>query len=233
MSNEQLMDENSARDTYKFLNALLDDYNACKTELARGGILKAYRMLLERVSTDHLKQIDRSSQLEKDLEAAKAKIPKTKEEITKLLNEAGFHELEECESGTWHCQVSPDLSPKTYAELYKKYYGDPQPDSRADLAVPQKFDPQNDSFQDFAKVKQTCNEAMTKIAKDEVDSSFKDETEDQDSGKQMTPEEFFGVDDPANEDGKNSKDTKKSPKKLKTSKSKTTNVAKNKNITKF
>lgn len=95
--NEILMDANVASETYKFLNALLDDYTTCKTELARGGILKAYKMLLERASDDHLKQIEKIRQLEKELADTKAKLPKTKEEITKLLHEAGFHELEECE----------------------------------------------------------------------------------------------------------------------------------------
>lgn len=62
--------------------------------------------------------------LEKQLEEAKKKIPKTKEEITKLLNEAGFHELEEVEGGAGHCNFpSPDMTPKQYAELYRRLYG--------------------------------------------------------------------------------------------------------------
>lgn len=58
--NEQMMDKNTATESYKFLNALLDDYNACKTELARGGILKVYRMLLDKTSEDHLKWIEKA-----------------------------------------------------------------------------------------------------------------------------------------------------------------------------
>lgn len=122
---EPLMDVNAASETYKFLNALLDDYTACKTELARGGILKAYRILLERASGDHLKQIEKTVQLEKELADTKAKLPKTKEEITKILHEAGFHELEECEGGTWHHGFPfPELTPKEYAELYRRLYGE-------------------------------------------------------------------------------------------------------------
>ena len=94
MSDEQLIDRNAASETYKFLNALLDDYTACKTELARGGILKTYRMLLDRISEDHLKQIEKNAKLEKELIDIKTKVPKTKEEIANILNETGSHILE-------------------------------------------------------------------------------------------------------------------------------------------
>lgn len=217
---ELLMDVNAASETYKFLNALLDDYNACKTELARGGILKAYRMLLERASGDHLKQIEKIGQLEKELADTKAKLPKTKEEITKLLHEAGFHELEECESGTWHCQISPDLSPKTYAELYKKYYGDLKPDAKDELTVPPRFDPKTDSFKDFDKVKKTCDETMAKIAIEESNSNETEVNESLDPKKQMSPGKSFT----SGETYKNADDadekTKKTKKQRSSSKSK-------------
>lgn len=50
----RLMTRETTIETFKFLQALLDDYNSCKTELARSGILKAYRMLLDKVAEDCL-----------------------------------------------------------------------------------------------------------------------------------------------------------------------------------
>lgn len=123
--NEQMMDKNTATESYKFLNALLDDYNACKTELARGGILKVYRMLLDKTSEDHLKWIEKAGQFEKELGETKAQLPKTKEEIANILKEVGLSDLEECRGGSWHTGLpSPALTPKEYAELYYHLYGD-------------------------------------------------------------------------------------------------------------
>ena len=171
MSSEPMMDANTAKETYKFLNALLEDYNACKTDLARNGIFKAYKMLVSKVSEDHLKQIEETNKLAKELADTKAKLPKTKEEIAKLLHEVGFHELEECDNGTWPVRVFPDLSPKAYAELYKKYYGEQKLDAKAEIAAPARFDLATDSFKDFAKVKKTCNEAIAKIEEEELNAA--------------------------------------------------------------
>lgn len=119
---EQVMNKESIEELYKLLNDILDDYSVCKTDLIKSGIIKTYRVLLEKVNKEHLKHIEKLSRLEIELAEAKAKIPKTKEEISKLLNEAGFRELEECEAGTWHCQIYSDLKPEAYAELYNRYY---------------------------------------------------------------------------------------------------------------
>ena len=188
MSDEQLMDGNVASETYKFLNALLDDYTACKTELARGGILKAYRMLLDRASGDHLKQIEKTVRLEKELADTKAKLPKTKEEITKILHEAGFHELEECEGGTWHHGLpSPELTPKEYAELYRRLYGEMTKgdEKKLDKEIQKLEDKKVE--EEIAQIK-----ASEQILEDKKLEESK-ETE-LDETKKMTPEEFFDID---------------------------------------
>ena len=167
---EPLMDANSAKETYKFLDALLDDYNACKTDLARSGILKAYRMLVSKVSEDHLKQIEEVSKSAKELADTKAKLPKTKEEIARILSEVGFHDLEEDKDVYCHTSKMPPLTPKAYAELYKKYYGDLKPDAKDEAAVPARFDLATGSFKDFAKVKKACNEAIAKIEEEETNA---------------------------------------------------------------
>lgn len=119
------VDPNGIDQSYKFLNALLDDYNACKTELARSGISKAFKMLLDQIGKDHASLACKFNELKKELEATKAKLPKTKEEITKILHEAGFHELEECGDGAWIGSVpSPDLTPTEYGVLYRRLYGE-------------------------------------------------------------------------------------------------------------
>ena len=119
------VDPNGIDQSYKFLNALLDDYNACKTELARSGISKAFKMLLDQIGKDHAGLACKFNELKKELEATKAKLPKTKEEITKILHEAGFHELEECGDGAWTGSVpSPDLTPTEYGVLYRRLYGE-------------------------------------------------------------------------------------------------------------
>ena len=119
------VDPNGIDQSYKFLNALLDDYNACKTELARSGISKAFKMLLDQIGKDHAGLACKFNELKKELEATKAKLPKTKEEITKILHEAGFHELEECGDGVWTGSVpSPDLTPTEYGVLYRRLYGE-------------------------------------------------------------------------------------------------------------
>ena len=182
---EPLMDVNAASETYKFLNALLDDYTACKTELARGGILKAYRMLLERASGDHLKQIEKSRQLEKELADTKAKLPKTKEEISKILHEAGFHELEECEGGNWHHGLpSPELTPKEYAELYRRLYGEMTKINEKKL----------DKEIEILESKKVAKEAAQIKASEKILEEGKKKLEDDkelDKSKKMSPEEFF------------------------------------------
>lgn len=163
---EPLMDANSAKETYKFLNALLDDYNACKTDLARSGILKAYRMLVSKVSEDHLKQIEEADKLAKELADTKAKLPKSKEEIAKILNEFGFYELEEVRDVSCHNPKTVPLPPKVYAELYEKYYGK-LPLDLADNA----FDDSkkaNDEYKTFVKTKRICNKTLAKLAKEEA-----------------------------------------------------------------
>lgn len=120
-----LEDRKTVEETYKFLNALLEDYSSCKTALARTGIMKSVEILLNKIGEAHARTIDAKIVLEQELEATKAKLPKSKEEITKILHEAGFHELEEVEGGSWHGNVpSPELTPKQYAELYRRLYGE-------------------------------------------------------------------------------------------------------------
>ena len=210
----------TTKDQYGFLDALLDDYSSCKTELVRNGTMKAIKVLLEKIREDHLKQIDKTLALDKELADVKAKLPKTKEEIEKLLHEAGFHELEECEGGTWHCQVSPDLSPKTYADLYKKYYGDLKLDAKDELTVPPRFDPKTDSFKDFDKVKKTCDETLAKIASDEANDSGAEVEKELDPKKEMSPEEFFASDEESKDANDTNKKTKKPKKQRSSSKSK-------------
>ena len=122
--NTFLKDRKSIREMYEFVKALIDDHNACKTELARSGLMKSIQILIDKLEDAHARMAEDKISLEKQLEEAKKKIPKTKEEITKLLNEAGFHELEEVEGGAGHCNFpSPDMTPKQYAELYRRLYG--------------------------------------------------------------------------------------------------------------
>ena len=119
------VDKNTIEQSHKFLNALLDDYNACKTELAKSGIFKAFRILHDQVAKEHADLAIKFNELKKELDDAKAKIPKTKEDITKILHEAGFHELEECADGVWTGTVpSPDLTPAEYGVLYRRLYGE-------------------------------------------------------------------------------------------------------------
>lgn len=120
-----LEDRKTVEETYKFLKALLEDYSYCKTALARAGIIKSLEMLLNKIGEAHARTVDAKISLEQELEATKAKLPKSKEEIKKILHEAGFRELEEVESGPGLGNVpSPDLTPKQYTELYRKLYGE-------------------------------------------------------------------------------------------------------------
>lgn len=215
MSDEQLMDRNIASETYKFLNALLDDYTACKTELARGGILKAYRMLLDRASGDHLKQIEKSAQLEKELADTKAKLPKTKEEITKILHEAGFHELEECEGGTWHHGFpSPELTPKEYAELYHRLYGEMTKGDEKKLdGEIQKLEDKKVE-EEIAQIK-----ASEKILEDKKLEESKETKLDE--TKNLTSEELFDVDIGSEASKEDAKSEEAKPKKARKSKKNT------------
>lgn len=115
-----LMDETEARDTYKFLNALLDDYAACKTELARAGIFKVFKTMLERIGEDHLKWIKKAVQIDTELARLKAAWPKSINQLAKILRDHGFKDLKECDNCS--CGVAPDISEKQYAELYHYLY---------------------------------------------------------------------------------------------------------------
>lgn len=125
------VDPNGIDQSYKFLNALLDDYNACKTELARSGISKAFKMLLDQIGKDHAGLACKFIELKKELEATKAKLPKTKEEITKILHEVGLSDLEECEDGNGIDNVpsrrtipTGDLTPIQHGNHYRRLYGE-------------------------------------------------------------------------------------------------------------
>lgn len=121
MTTEQMMNEAATRDTYKFLNALLDDYAACKTELARAGIFKAYKTMLERIGEEHLKWIKKAMQTDAELMQVKAQLPKSAEEISKILHAHGLQDLKECNSGSSGFQAL-DMTRKQYGELYRYLY---------------------------------------------------------------------------------------------------------------
>ena len=69
------VDKDTIEQSHKFLQALLDDYNACKTELARSGIYKAFKILLEQVAKEHVDLATKFNELKKELDGLKAKIP--------------------------------------------------------------------------------------------------------------------------------------------------------------
>ena len=135
-----------------------------------------------------LKQIEKTVQLEKELADTKAKLPKSKEEITKILHEAGFHELEECEGGTWHHGLpSPELTPKEYAELYRRLYGEMtnSDEKKLDKEI-QKLEDKNVE-EEIAQIK-----ASEKILEDKKIEESKEM--ELDETKKMTPEEFSDID---------------------------------------
>lgn len=115
-------------------------------------------------------------------------MPKTKEEITKILHEAGFHELEECEGGTWHHGLpSPELTPKEYAELYRRLYGEMTKcdEKKLDKEI-QKLEDKNVE-EEIAQIKASENILEDKKLEESKEMEL-DET------KKMTPEEFSDID---------------------------------------
>ena len=125
------VDKNTIEQSHKFLQALLDDYNACKTELARSGIFKAFKILLEQIAKEHIDLATKFNELKKELEVTKAKLPKTKEEITKILHEVGLSDLEECEDDNGIDNVpsrrtipTGDLTPIQHGNYYRRLYGE-------------------------------------------------------------------------------------------------------------
>jgi len=209
----------STKDQYGFLNALFDDYSLCKTELARNGIMKAIKVLLERINDEHIKLIEKTISLDKELAETKAKLPKTKEEIAKILHDAGFHELEEVEGGTWHHGLpSPELTPKEYAELYRRLYGEmtKSDEKKLDREI-KKLDEQK-AEEEIAQIK-----ASEKVLEDK--NLENNEDKELDPAKQMTPEEFFDSDKSSVND-KKIENNKKSKSKSSQSKSKNKKVVK-------
>lgn len=175
-----LEDRKTVEETYKFLKALLEDYSSCKTALARAGIIKSLEMLLNKIGEAHARTVDAKIVLEQELEATKAKLPKSKEEIKKILHEAGFRELEEVEGGPGFGNVpSPDLTPKQYAELYRRLYGEMTKADERKLGGDTKKIEEAEGNAIVAQAK-TSDEILEKAAK-EPDDRLDDLTEDNDS----------------------------------------------------
>jgi len=181
-----LEDRHAVEEMYKFAKDLLADYSACKTELARSGLKKSLEMLIDKIGDAHARAVDAKLVLERELEATKAKLPKSKEEITKILHEAGFHELEEVEGGTWHGNVpSPELTPKQYAELYRRLYGEmTKADERKLDRDIKKMEEEEQAAAEALSPEQIFAEAKNGVGEKEDDGEL-------DPKKQMTPEEFF------------------------------------------
>lgn len=198
-----LEDRKTVEETYKFLKALLEDYSSCKTTLARAGIIKSLEMLLNKIGEAHARTVDAKIALERELEAIKAKLPKSKEEIKKILHEAGFRELEEVEGGPGFGNVpSPDLTPKQYAELYRRLYGE---STKADE---RKLDRDTKKIEE---VEENAIVARTKASDEILEEAVKDPDDSLGPKKEMTVKEVFRLDD-SNKDGDSEQAFKKSKK---------------------
>lgn len=90
-------DLETINETYQFLRAILDDYSACKTELARTGLKRSLEIMIEKIREAHSRLLTSNMALAKDLEDAKKKIPNTEKELDTVVEnpEEEKHILEE------------------------------------------------------------------------------------------------------------------------------------------